>query len=93
MHGSASVRANATFSHSLSLGSSLVSHAIDALKEAKCKEIVLETETTNTASLKLYEGLGFCRDERLIKYYLNGVDAFRLKRWIALPCKETESIG
>ncbi len=29
-------------------------------------------------SLKLYERLGFCREERLIRYYLNNSDAFRL---------------
>ena len=28
---------------------------------------------------QLYEKLGFLRDKRLQRYYLNGVDAFRLK--------------
>ena len=48
---------------------------------AKCAEIVLETEVTNKGALNLYERLGFARDERLLKYYLNGVDAFRLALW------------
>ena len=41
-------------------------------------EIVLETEVDNTASLKLYERLGFIRSKRLHRYYLNGNAAFRL---------------
>ena len=41
--------------------------------------MMLETEVTNIAALKLYEAFGFIRDKRLIAYYLNGVDAFRLK--------------
>lgn len=39
---------------------------------------MLETEVTNTASLKLYERLGFLRSKRLHRYYLNGNTAFRL---------------
>ena len=37
---------------------------------------------TNKAALKLYENLGFVRDKRLLRYYLNGVDAWRLKLWL-----------
>lgn len=44
-------------------------------------EVVLETEITNTPALRLYENLGFVRDKRLFGYYLNGVDALRLKLW------------
>ena len=44
-------------------------------------QVMLETEVTNKSALRLYERLGFTRDERLLKYYLNGVDAFRLKLW------------
>ena len=36
----------------------------------------------NVAATKLYEKLGFMKDERLARYYLNGGDAFRLKLWI-----------
>ena len=42
-------------------------------------QIVLETEESNGAALRLYEKLGFVRDKRLPSYYLNGSDAFRLK--------------
>ena len=45
-------------------------------------QVVLETEITNKAALHLYENLGFVRDKRLFRYYLNGVDALRLKLWL-----------
>ena len=44
--------------------------------------MVLETEVTNIASLRLYENLGFIRDKRLQCYYLNGNDAFKLKLYL-----------
>lgn len=34
---------------------------------------------TNKGALALYGRLGFIRAKRLFRYYLNGVDAFRLK--------------
>lgn len=66
----------------LKIGSKLVKMAIEAMKEAKADEIVLETEVTNKPALKLYENLGFLRDRRLFRYYLNGLDALRLKLWL-----------
>lgn len=44
-----------------------------------CDEVVLEAEVVNEGALHLYEKLGFLRDKRLPKYYLNGNDAYRLK--------------
>ena len=41
-------------------------------------QVVLETEYDNTAALSLYESLGFIREKRLHRFYLNGKDAFRL---------------
>lgn len=41
-------------------------------------QIVLETEYDNSAALSLYESLGFIREKRLYRFYLNGKDAFRL---------------
>lgn len=66
----------------LGVGSNLVKLAIKAMKEAGANEIVLETEVTNQPALKLYENLGFIRDKRLFRYYLNGLDALRLKLWM-----------
>ena len=48
-------------------------------------QVVLETEVTNRAALCLYENLGFVRDKYLHQYYLNGVDAYRLKLWLRDP--------
>ncbi|KAH7081858.1 acyl-CoA N-acyltransferase [Paraphoma chrysanthemicola] len=60
------------------IASKLVQMAIEAMAARDADEIVLETEVTNTASLKLYERLGFLRSKRLHRYYLNGNAAFRL---------------
>lgn len=60
------------------IATNLVRMAIDAMAARDADEIVLETEVTNTASLKLYERLGFLRSKRLHRYYLNGNAAFRL---------------
>ncbi|RHZ79640.1 hypothetical protein Glove_143g26 [Diversispora epigaea] len=61
------------------IGTTLVKMAINAMKKQYADEIVLETEYTNIGALSLYHNLGFIRDKRLYRYYLNGVDAFRLK--------------
>lgn len=63
----------------LGLGRKLVMKTIEAMKELEADEIILETEITNTAALRLYESIGFLRDKRLASYYLNGNDAFKLK--------------
>lgn len=60
------------------IATKLVCMAIDAMAARDADEVVLETEVTNTASLKLYERLGFLRSKRLHRYYLNGNTAFRL---------------
>lgn len=63
-------------------GSNLVMKAIAAMVADGADEVVLETEITNEPALRLYENLGFVRDKRLFRYYLNGVDALRLKLWL-----------
>jgi len=66
----------------LKIGSQLVLLAVKSMRDCQADEIVLETEVTNKPALKLYENLGFLRDKRLFRYYLNGLDAFRLKLWL-----------
>ena len=61
------------------LGKDLVTRSIDLMVKDGADEIMLETEVTNLAALGLYESLGFIRDKRLCAYYLNGIDAYRLK--------------
>ncbi|KAF9111390.1 N-alpha-acetyltransferase 30 [Mortierella sp. AM989] len=68
------------------IGSTLVLMAIEAMKKTGADEIVLETEYSNQSAIALYLHLGFIKDKRLYRYYLNGVDAFRLK----LFCKPEE---
>lgn len=63
----------------LKIGTTLVQKAIRVMIAHQADEVVLETEITNQPALKLYENLGFVRDKRLFHYYLNGVDALRLK--------------
>lgn len=64
------------------IGSTLVRRAITEMIAGGADEVVLETEVTNKPALRLYEQLGFVRDKRLFRYYLNGVDALRLKLWL-----------
>ena len=73
----------------LKIGTKLAVMAIQEMGNLNCKEAVLETEITNKGALRLYERLGFIRQKRLPKYYLNGNDAFRLKLWI--PEKTTRT--
>ena len=46
---------------------------------------MLETEYDNYAALSLYESLGFIREKRLYRFYLNGKDAFRLIHVVPPP--------
>ncbi|KAH8303766.1 hypothetical protein KR018_001539, partial [Drosophila ironensis] len=61
------------------IGKTLAEKAIEAMSAKGANVIVLETELTNKPALALYESLSFIRERRLLRYYLNGVDAFRLK--------------
>lgn len=56
----------------------LVKRAVEAMFNRKADEIVLETEETNVAAMRLYERLGFLRSKKLHRYYLNGNSAYRL---------------
>ncbi|TCD62824.1 N-alpha-acetyltransferase mak3 [Steccherinum ochraceum] len=60
------------------IATTLVRKAIDAMVQNGAEEVVLETEYDNSAALSLYESLGFIREKRLYRFYLNGKDAFRL---------------
>ncbi|KAI7847946.1 putative acyltransfersase [Circinella umbellata] len=72
------------------IGTTLVQKAIHAMKEQDADEVVLETEYTNQGALALYQRLGFIKDKRLHRYYLNGVDAFRLKLFCKTMVKDRE---
>ncbi|CAE6477795.1 hypothetical protein ACGC1H_005826 [Rhizoctonia solani] len=56
----------------------LVELSIDAMTANGADEVALETEFDNTPALALYSALGFVREKRLFRFYMNGKDAFRL---------------
>nr|CAD1820485.1 unnamed protein product [Ananas comosus var. bracteatus] len=83
-----SVYANLTSLKSLHfpfLATELVTRSIRVMMESGCEEVTLEAEVTNKGALALYGRLGFIRAKRLYRYYLNGVDAFRLKLLFPRP--------
>ncbi|GLT68729.1 hypothetical protein SLA2020_409340 [Shorea laevis] len=61
------------------IATELVTRSIKMMMDSGCEEVTLEAEVTNKGALALYGRLGFIRAKRLFRYYLNGVDAFRLK--------------
>jgi len=75
------------------LGKKLVRLCLDRMRELGADECVLETEVTNKGALALYRSMGFVKEKRLHKYYLNGNDAFRLKFLFKLPEGFNEGLG
>ncbi|KAL6634628.1 hypothetical protein ACP70R_027299 [Stipagrostis hirtigluma subsp. patula] len=67
------------------IATELVTRCIRVMMESGCEEVTLEAEVTNKGALALYGRLGFIRAKRLYRYYLNGVDAFRLKLLFPRP--------
>ncbi|KAF8652193.1 hypothetical protein HU200_062925 [Digitaria exilis] len=67
------------------IATELVTRSIRVMMESGCEEVTLEAEVTNNGALALYGRLGFIRAKRLYRYYLNGVDAFRLKLLFPRP--------
>ncbi|KAL9934054.1 hypothetical protein V8E36_007136 [Tilletia maclaganii] len=56
----------------------LVRTAVERMAKEGAQEIVLETEVDNSGALALYESLGFMREKRLFRFYLNANDSYRL---------------
>ncbi|DBA82807.1 TPA: hypothetical protein ACH3X1_007033 [Trebouxia sp. C0004] len=78
---------------SLGTGTELVKLSIAEMIKGQCEEVVLEAEVTNSGALALYQNLGFIMDKRLHRYYLNGVDAFRLKLLLPLTQQQQDEIA
>lgn len=57
----------------------LVLQCMRIMRAAGCYMATLETEVSNVGATNLYTKLGFQKDKLLIRYYLNGGDAWRLK--------------
>ena len=75
----------------LGIGRLLVKKTLDMMIEKGADDILIETEVTNLAALGLYESFGFIRDKRMAAYYLNGVDAYRLKLIVTHTDREEAS--
>eukprot|EP00443_Scrippsiella_acuminata_P077800 CAMPEP_0115395960 /NCGR_PEP_ID=MMETSP0271-20121206/13050_1 /TAXON_ID=71861 /ORGANISM="Scrippsiella trochoidea, Strain CCMP3099" /LENGTH=388 /DNA_ID=CAMNT_0002819677 /DNA_START=80 /DNA_END=1247 /DNA_ORIENTATION=- len=75
------------------IGSKLVQLCLDRMRALGADECVLETEVTNEGALALYRSMGFVKEKRLHKYYLNGNDAYRLKFLFKLPEGFYEGLG
>lgn len=58
------------------IGRILVEEAIKGILEKQCVEMYLEVRCSNTAAVKLYQGLGFVIRQQLKSYYRDGEDAF-----------------
>ncbi|GMS78928.1 hypothetical protein PENTCL1PPCAC_1103 [Pristionchus entomophagus] len=69
----------------MGVGTKLVHRTIELMVEERCDEVALETEVSNVNAQRLYLNLGFIKEKRLFRYYLNGVDAFRLKLYFSPP--------
>ncbi|CAF1811241.1 unnamed protein product [Brassica oleracea var. botrytis] len=67
------------------LATELVTRSIKVMMESGCEEVTLEAEVSNKGALALYGRLGFIKAKRLHHYYLNGMDAFRLKLLFPRP--------
>lgn len=69
----------------------MIGHSRVKLAHGLCYslKVTLEAEVTNKGALALYGRLGFIRAKRLFRYYLNGVDAFRLKLLFPRPELQT----
>mmetsp|Transcript_26265 Transcript_26265/g.60405 ORF Transcript_26265/g.60405 Transcript_26265/m.60405 type:complete len:85 (+) Transcript_26265:427-681(+) len=63
------------------IGTGLVSVVIRRMRNCGCRSVGLETEVSNVGATRLYERLGFVREEFMVKYYLNWGDAYRLRLW------------
>jgi len=70
------------------VASTLVRQSVEVMRRHGVDEVVLETEYDNAPALSLYESLGFIREKRLYRFYLNGKDAFRLV--LAVPPPELD---
>jgi len=74
------------------IGTNLVCLTIKGMEIMKCDECVLEALINNYGALRLYGSLGFVRAKRLPKYYLNGLDAYRLKLYLQDPLVEYQKL-
>ena len=54
-------------------------------------QVILETEVDNNTSIAFYKRLGFMREKRLYRFYINGKDAYRLCLLIIPPNENNDN--
>ena len=62
------------------IGSKLLNHFFEEIKNIKIKNIELEVRTDNKVAIKFYEKHGFKINEKISKFYQNQEDAFNMKK-------------
>jgi peptide alpha-N-acetyltransferase len=72
------------------IGSRLVAESVSLMKAKGCDYVYLETPTSNDRAMKLYTDLGFAKVKYLHRYYMDGMDAIRLKLWLRSPFDEDQ---
>ncbi|MCL2115992.1 MAG: ribosomal protein S18-alanine N-acetyltransferase [Methanobrevibacter sp.] len=60
------------------IGSELVKVAIDVFKKFNIKRINLEVRTQNKEAIYFYKSIGFTCEEKILNYYENGDNAFKM---------------
>lgn len=77
------------------IASNLVNLLLNAIPSVDpgIDRVVLETECSNKAALKMYAKQGFIRTEFLPKYYAGGRDAFRLELLLSDPKMDPEMLS
>lgn len=60
------------------IGSKLMKAAIDVFKNFEIKRINLEVKTQNKEAIYFYKSIGFSCDEKILNYYENGDNAFKM---------------
>jgi N-alpha-acetyltransferase 30 len=64
------------------IGKALVQRILQRMIKERCISVTLETEVSNIHAQRLYQDIfGFVREERLVRYYINWNDAYRLRLW------------
>jgi ribosomal protein S18 acetylase RimI-like enzyme len=62
----------------MGIGRALADVTVAAMLRERCSVAILEVEYANLGARSLYESMGFVRDRRNSRYYLNGSDAFHM---------------
>lgn len=61
----------------MGIATKLMEEAMRAMRESyRCSETYLEVRVSNEPAIRLYEKLGFVKVDRIMRYYMDGEDAY-----------------